>query len=335
MNNHYMNPMITVVMSTYKEPEEWLRQSIESILGQSYGDFEYLIVNDCPEREENRRILNEYAALDSRICVLENDRNRGLIYSLNRGLEAAQGKYVARMDADDISLPSRFEKQVQYLEEHPECIVCGTQQLDFSGRRVKDWLISLLPHHLCTEDESCKQMLLSASCFAHPTVMMRRSTLQQSGLRYNPDFKHSEDYRLWVDLSQKGAFHNIPQRLHRYRLSPVQITKSVETRATLRQNSIRCRQAYFALFYGEDSPVVKLMHESPFDVEQIKSLKRIVGSRGELRWLLLDAYRSLRNYNAQAFLFFLLSGDVFRFSLVDVRAIVKTFFSPSYRQPLV
>ena len=108
-------PKISVLMSVYNEPVDWMRQAIESILNQTYKDFEFIIVNDNPEREENQLVLNEYRDKDSRISVLCNDQNIGLTKSLNKGLENANCEFVARMDADDIAFPDRLKLQLQYL----------------------------------------------------------------------------------------------------------------------------------------------------------------------------------------------------------------------------
>ena len=125
---------VSVLMSVYNEPEEWMRVAIDSILGQTFTDFEFIIINDNPKRKLNREILSDYAKQDKRIVILENEENIGLTKSLNKGLKVAKGKYIARMDADDISLSDRLEKQVNFMEEHPEVGVCGANILCFGDR---------------------------------------------------------------------------------------------------------------------------------------------------------------------------------------------------------
>lgn len=120
-------------MSVYNEPVDWMRQAIESILNQTYKDFEFIIVNDNPEREENQLVLNEYRDKDSRISVLCNDQNIGLTKSLNKGLENANCEFVARMDADDIAFPDRLKLQLQYLLNNPNIAVLGTNAIAFKG----------------------------------------------------------------------------------------------------------------------------------------------------------------------------------------------------------
>ena len=129
-------PKISVLMSVYNEPIDWMRQAIESILNQTYKDFEFIIVNDNPEREENQFVLNEYRNKDSRIIILCNEHNIGLTKSLNKGLTVANGEYIARMDADDIALPKRFEKQALYLAKNKNVFLCHT-----------NFNITLIPQH--------------------------------------------------------------------------------------------------------------------------------------------------------------------------------------------
>lgn len=132
-------PKISVIMSIYKEPVEWVRQSIDSILAQTFSDFEFIIVNDRPDRIENTELLNEYKLKDCRIVVLANETNIGLTKSLNRALDIATGVYIARMDADDISLSHRFQTQVDYLDMHPEICGCGswTGSINEAGERME------------------------------------------------------------------------------------------------------------------------------------------------------------------------------------------------------
>ena len=113
-------PKISVIMSVYSERVDWIRKSIDSILNQTYSDFEFIIVNDKPDKEENAQLLEEYAARDSRIKVLTNEENIGLTKSLNKAFALAEGEFIARMDADDMALPERFKIQLEFMNAHPE-----------------------------------------------------------------------------------------------------------------------------------------------------------------------------------------------------------------------
>lgn len=210
-----MSPFVSVIMSVYNEPEEWLRESINSILGQTFVDFEFIIVNDNPEREDNRRVLGECVRRDERVIVLHNEKNIGLTRSLNRGLEVARGKYIARMDADDISLPVRFEKQVSFLEEHLDIGVCGANIQFFGSKKGEQ--------KYPEQDEDC--FLFQRSPFAHPVVMIRASVLKDNGLLYNPDFRYAQDYELWSRMQEVTCFYNLQEVLLKYRVTDGQITK--------------------------------------------------------------------------------------------------------------
>ena len=123
-------------MSCYNEEEVYLTQAIESILDQDYVDFEFIIIMDNPDNQSLLDIVKKYVSVDKRIIVIRNERNIGLANSLNKGIEMATGEYVARMDADDISLPSRLKRQVSYLDNNPKCMMtCGNFiKIDENGR---------------------------------------------------------------------------------------------------------------------------------------------------------------------------------------------------------
>lgn len=205
-------PIVSVVMSVYKEPMEWMRQSIDSILNQTLRNFEFIIVNDNPDRKENEELLNEYSVKDARIVLISNEQNIGLTKSLNKGIATAKGKYIARMDADDISLPERFQRQVRFLDEHSDIGVCGSNVRCF-GKFSK---IRKYPEH---HEEI---FLFIESCFAHPAVMARTDLMRQ--FLYNENCRYAQDYELWFRMSQKGViFYNIQEVLLNYRTSAQQI----------------------------------------------------------------------------------------------------------------
>lgn len=214
-------PKISVLMSVYNEPVDWMRQAIESILNQTYKDFEFIIVNDNPEREENQLVLNEYRDKDSRISVLCNDQNIGLTKSLNKGLRIAKGKYIARMDADDISLPKRFQMQFDYMEEHPEIIVLGTNIMYIGNRMPFKGNDSIK-----FTDSSIKAQMLLVNCIAHSSVFIRKSVLHDNSIQYDESYRQSQDYRLWEILRPYGKYACLKEKLLKYRMSDQQITRS-------------------------------------------------------------------------------------------------------------
>ena len=217
-------PAVSVLMSVYGEPLEWLREAVGSILQQTYTDFEFIIVNDNPEREELDGFLRESATGDRRIHIIRNPENIGLTKSLNIGLRECRGRYVARMDADDVSHSTRFEKQVAYMDAHPDVVVCGTDINYFGDVPVatySDWI-----HE---SDEEIKAQMLSNSGFAHPTVMIRREVLEANSISYDEAYRQGQDYRLWEQLYDFGKFANIGQKLYGYRLSASQVSKKSNT----------------------------------------------------------------------------------------------------------
>jgi glycosyltransferase involved in cell wall biosynthesis len=227
MNTDNNNPKVSVVMSVYNEPEQWLKQAIDSILSQTFGDFEFIIINDNPQRVINRELLQNYCNLDSRIIILENSTNIGLTKSLNIGLLKAKGSYIARMDADDVSLPTRFAKQVDFMDANPNCIACGSWMTYFNDSGLMDLVKEP------TESEEIKTTLLLRNCIAHPTVFLRRKVLEFHSIFYNEQVRYCQDYDLFSRLANHGELANLPEPLLNYRRSDQQIStsKSHEQRA--------------------------------------------------------------------------------------------------------
>ena len=207
--------LISVVLPAYNV-QDTIGESIDSILSQTFTDFELIIINDGSQ-DNTEEVIHAYS--DKRIRYYRNEKNEGLIYTLNRGLDLAQGKYIARMDADDVSLPTRFEKQVKVMEESPNIVVCGTQIIPFGVDTAKRFSL-FLPE----ESEDLKNLLFIQTCFAHPTVMVRRQVLIDNEVRYDADYPHAEDYKMWIDLSLLGEFYNIQEPLLKYRLSDGQVS---------------------------------------------------------------------------------------------------------------
>lgn len=202
-------PLVTVLMCVYNG-EMYLAEAIQSILSQTFTDFELLIVDDG-STDNSTAIIRQFA--DSRITVLTNEKNAGLIFSLNKGISQCKGKYIARMDADDIALPHRLELQVDFMEKNEEIAICGAGVKEFyhDGRQH---------HHFypVTFDDIKAESLFN-SPFAHPTVMIRRQFILENALSYSHDFKYAEDYQLWQALIKIGKGENIPAFLLDYRVS--------------------------------------------------------------------------------------------------------------------
>lgn len=208
-------PRITVLMPVYNG-ERYLCDAIQSILSQTLGDFEFLIINDG-STDRSVEIINSYR--DPRIRLIHNDQNMQLIATLNKGLDMAQGEYIARMDSDDISLPERLENQVAFLDAHPEVGICGTWIRTFGNKKGSVW-------NYPTDDATIRSRFIFESVIAHPSVMIRKDMLENADLRYNPLYKHAEDYGLWVAASKHTNFANIGKILLHHRLHPLQVGQS-------------------------------------------------------------------------------------------------------------
>jgi glycosyltransferase involved in cell wall biosynthesis len=209
---------VTVLMAVYNG-SRFLHDAINSILCQSYRDFEFLIVDDASE-DDTASIIDSYQ--DERIKVLRNQSNIGLTRSLNRGIDFAKGDYIARMDADDIALLNRLSLQVEYLDSHPSCAVVAGKVLfiDGNGKGKGYWN----DDQVTTSAEEICRYLPKANCIAHPSVMIRRSVLDQ--YRYDERHPVAQDYDLWLRLCRDGyRIEKIPEVLLKYRINPLSITE--------------------------------------------------------------------------------------------------------------
>src|SRR6185295_9135648 len=159
-------PQVSVLMSVYNG-EKYLKEAMESILNQSFSDFEFLIFNDS-STDSSREIILSYN--DPRIVLIDNKKNIGLTKTLNKGISLAKGKYIARMDADDVCHPERLNEQVNYLDKNAEVAVCGTWVQFLNENEVVK---------LPTKKNEIKTLLFCNSCLAHPSVMIRKSFLEK------------------------------------------------------------------------------------------------------------------------------------------------------------
>ena len=208
-------PKVSVVMPAYNA-EKYIGESIKSILNQTFIDFEFIIINDG-SRDRTKEIILSYS--NDRIVYLENEINSGIVVTLNKGLEYATGEYIARMDADDIAVAERLEKQIEFMEENKDVGVLGTGICIF-GEDVQEQA-----RVFTTNPEQLKAELIFNSCIAHPTVMMRSNILKNNGLSYDLEYAGAEDYNLWWKIAKVSRIATIPDLLVKYRIHSSQITK--------------------------------------------------------------------------------------------------------------
>jgi glycosyltransferase involved in cell wall biosynthesis len=223
-------PRVSVLLPVYNA-EQFVEQAVNSILGQTFKNFELIVIDDG-STDRSAAILESLARVDSRIAFYRQP-NAGLIASLNRACSLGRGTYVARMDADDISLPTRFEKQVAYLDSHKDIGVAGTwiQDIDARGQPGPVWPLPSNPATIVW-------FLMFGNCMAHPSIMMRSEIMKSLG--YRTEAAHIEDYDLWVRAAAATRLANIPEVLLRHRV----FNQSVSTRHLSSQQEAAAKLQY-------------------------------------------------------------------------------------------
>ena len=202
-------PLVSIVMPIYNS-ETYLDEAILSIIHQTYQNWELLVINEFGSNEEGKRIINRYAAIDSRIRLIQNSKRLGIAESLNEGLRQAKGEYIARMDGDDISLPKRIEKQVGFMEENKNILLCGVQ-VEVFGSEKWDWKLETYSAQIRTD------ALFYSPC-VHPTILFRRDIIDKYNVFYNKEYKASEDYDFFTRVLEFGDIANLKEVLFKYRL---------------------------------------------------------------------------------------------------------------------
>jgi len=205
-------PVISVLMPVFNAAP-FLREAIESILHQTFSGFEFIIINDG-STDSSKEIILSFQ--DPRIRYIENETNLKLIATLNKGINLCSGKYIARMDADDISLPDRLKLQVEFMESNPEIALCGTG-FQIMGRSDQ------ISGFAANNDEIRIRMLHQVQLL-HPSVLLRRESLLQKNIMFDPDYIHAEDYDFFVRIAENYKVANIPGVLVKYRVHDANIS---------------------------------------------------------------------------------------------------------------
>ena len=210
--------MVSVIMPAYNADEKMLQEAIDSILNQSFTDFELIVVDDGSKDYCNYEYVISHIK-DRRVKAYKNEKNSGVAFSLNAAIEKASGEYIIRMDSDDISRERRIETLVRFMDENPEIGIAGSFAQTFGAKKRK--------LRYPTDDSNIRIELLYNNSFCHPTVIMRRSILDKYGLRYSSNVSN-EYYCLWVEASKYNdiKFANIPEYLLRYRVHSSQVTST-------------------------------------------------------------------------------------------------------------
>jgi glycosyltransferase involved in cell wall biosynthesis len=222
-----MKERITVLMPVYNGAK-YLRETIENVLSQTFRDFVFMIINDG-STDETEQIIQSYP--DERIKYLNNEANLGLVKTLNKGIELVETEFLARMDADDLWVETKLEKQIEVLDRRPEIGICGTSIRKFGTYEAN----FIFPQN----NEELKVGFLFYCCMSHPSVVFRMSFLRNTGLRYRPDYFPAEDYKMWVDALSLTQIYNIPEILVFYRQHDSQITQDSNTSQSLMTDRVR------------------------------------------------------------------------------------------------
>lgn len=222
-------PKVSVLTPIYKTHPEHLRECIESILNQTFTDFEFLILNDSPDATYLAEIVKSYK--DKRIKYIENEHNMGISASRNKLLHMARGEYLAVFDHDDISVPTRLAQEVEFLDANPHIGVVSGMLEFFGDKNCKVYV----PEH----DIDILVGLTDNCIVAHTAAMIRKSVLIDNAIEYEEFYTPAEDWRLWARLMQVTHFHNIQETLVQYRWFAQNTTKTMNTRMQLSSMAVK------------------------------------------------------------------------------------------------
>ena len=258
-----MTPKISVLLPAFNA-QAYLRESIESILSQTFTDFELILINDG-STDQTLEIMQSFQ--DSRIQIVDQE-NAGLPISLNRGIALAKGEYIARMDADDVSLPRRLEEQTAYLDSHPQCALVGSWADILFDNNPTD---RYLRHPFTNGDIQIK--LLFFNCFVHSSVMIRKTALSKTGLYPEEREKFPpEDYDLWLRLARHFEVANLPLTLLLYRELPNSISRAklelMQERARLMSFTALRELLGFGANEEAIRTLIQAMTNQPFNASQ-------------------------------------------------------------------
>ncbi len=269
-----VNGLVSVIMSTYNTEEEYLRAAIESILEQTYKHIEFIIIDDC-STDASREIIGSYQ--DDRIRLICNETNLGLTKSLNKGLKAAHGEFIARMDSNDISLPDRLEKQVALMRAHPDLIASGSAIQYFGLRNDIVQKPALSP-----EEFRINLLFSNRYGIIHMTAMFRHALLLQHEITYNEAYRYAQDYRMWISCSQFGECGQMDQVLCKVSMisDGISVAKLEEQRACA-QMAIKEQLAMLHITPSKEELERHedfLFQRRPYDADSLAWVKRLIAA---------------------------------------------------------
>lgn len=299
-------PKVSVLMPVYNTPEGYLRAAVESILAQTFEDFEFIIVDDGSTNNAEAVVLS-YS--DSRIQYVKNEKNLGVTATRNRLVGLSHGEYLALMDSDDISLSARLAKQVEFLDTHPDVGVLGTW-IEFFPESRK---VEALP----TDSNAMKQYLLfRESAVMNSSAMMRRS-LQP---HYNENYTSAEDYALWLELIDRTEFANLPEVLVRYRWHGANLSHLFA--AEIGRNALKARYLAQQFHFGKDASMIdKLAVQDSVSWTDFQELLSFLLLMGEWAYQYRQKYKKIlfKTEGGRAYLSFLWKSEMNRMMKIHLR----------------
>ena len=230
-----MQPTVSVIMAVYNG-QAYLAEAMDSVLAQTFRDFEFVIIDDG-STDESAAMLRDYAAKDSRIRLIQRE-NRGQTPSLNQGIDLAQCELLARMDADDICLPQRLARQVEFMQQHPQVVLLGGAYAMIDGAARLLTTIEPPPDNATLQEHA----LSGRTPICHPLAMMRKSAVLKAG-RYDPQFQVAQDLDLWLKLGEIGELACVPELLVKYR-QHAQSLSETKQELQLAEMRLACERAY-------------------------------------------------------------------------------------------
>ena len=267
-----ITPLVSIILPVFNG-EKFLDESVRSLLNQSYKNFELIIINDG-STDKSKEIISNFS--DDRILYYENETNIGLISTLNKGIELSKGKYIARMDADDISYENRLKVQVDFLEKNTDHMMCGGWAETIDNKGFKTGKIKRI-----TSDGLIRSNILFTTPFIHPTILIKSQILKETN--YGIDTLHCEDLDLWVRLSlkYKYKFANIPIYLIKYRLHNSNV--SIQHKQIQENNRIKYILPFIKELIPELSPENIKLHFLSFQTGKIEADYKMIVN--EKKWL--------------------------------------------------
>lgn len=272
-------PVISVIMPVYNAGK-YLHEAIESILNQTYTNFELIIINDG-STDNSEAVIRNFN--DQRIVYVKNEKNLKIVETLNKGILLARGIYVARMDADDFSIPERLQLQYDFLEKH--------KHVDLVGSNIEFWQKGGGVSKYSESDGAIKAQLLFSCAIAHPTIMARREFYEK--YKYKAEYDKAEDYELWIRSIKDKAFHNIQKPLLKYRIHDEQSKSIFQINQT---NKVR-EFVFKNLFKLEDKNklnlYLKLCNSEYLTIDELEILYETLFTLKEVNYLTGENFQNI------------------------------------------